>query len=228
MIVEGPGGEPDVDDDALVRVVVGVEDEGLERLRRIALRRRNAGDDRLEDLGDAGAVLGRGEDHLLAGDRQDALELLHDDLRLGRRQVDLVEDRDDRQALAHREVDVGQGLGLDALGRVDDEDRPLAGLEAAADLVAEVDVAGRVDEVEAVDQAVVRGVLEADGPGLDRDALLALEVHRVEDLAGHLPGLDRVRHLEQPVGERGLAVIDVGDDREVAQALLGDRHGAGV
>ena len=49
-----------------------------------------------------------------------------------------------------REVDVGERLGLDALGRVDDEDRALAGLEAVADLVAEVDVAGRVDEVEPV------------------------------------------------------------------------------
>ena len=76
------------------------------------------------------------------------------DVGLGRRQVDLVEDRDDRQALAQGEVDVGQRLGLDALGRVDDEDRALAGLQAAADLVGEVDVAGRVDQVQAVDQAV--------------------------------------------------------------------------
>ena len=125
-------------------------------------------------------------------------------------------------------MDVGQRLGLDALGRVDDEDRALAGLEAVADLVGEVDVAGRVDEVEAVGQAVLRRVLEAHGAGLDRDALLALEVHRVEDLARHLPRIDRVGQLEQPVGERGLAVIDVGDDREVAQAVLGDGHEAGV
>ena len=146
----------------------------------------------------------------------------------GRRQVDLVEDRDDRQALAQGEVDVGQRLGLDALGGVDDEDRALARLQAAADLVREVDVAGRVDEVEPVDQAVVRRVLEADGPRLDRDPLLALEVHRVEDLARHLAGVDRVGQLEQPVRERGLAVIDVGDDREVAQPVLGDGHEAGV
>ena len=79
--------------------------------------------------------------HLLARDREDVLELVHDHVGLGRRQVDLVEDRDDRQALAQREVDVGQRLGLDALRRVDDEDRALARLEAAADLVREVDVA---------------------------------------------------------------------------------------
>ena len=145
-----------------------------------------------------------------------------------RRQVDLVEDRDERQVLAHGEVDVGQRLGLDALRRVDDEDRALAGLQAVADLVGEVDVPGRVDEVEAVRQAVLRRVLETDGAGLDRDALLALEVHRVEDLARHLARVDRVRQLQQSIGERRLAVIDVGDDREVAQAVLGDGHEAGV
>ena len=120
------------------------------------LRRRDPGHDRLEDRVDPDAFLGRGEDHLLAGDRQDVLELLDDDVGLGARQVDLVDDRDDREALAQGEVHVGQGLGLDPLGRVDDEDRPLAGLQRAADLVAEVDVAGRVDQVQPVGLAVLR------------------------------------------------------------------------
>ncbi len=228
VLAERALGEPDVDDDALVRVVVAVEDQALERLAGVALRRRDPLDDRLENLRDAGAVLGRGEEHLLARDRQDVLELVDDRVRVGRREIDLVEDRDQREALAHREMDVGEGLGLDPLGGIDDEDRALAGLEAVAHLVGEVDVAGRVDEVEAVVQAVARRVLEADGPGLDRDPLLPLEVHRVEDLAHHLPPLDRVGQLEQSIGEGRLAVIDVGDDREVAEAVLGDGHEAGV
>ena len=207
---------------------MAVEDEALERLRRVALGRRDAGDDRLEDVVDAGPVLGRGEDDLLARDGQDVLELVDDRVGVGRRQVDLVEDRDEREVLAQGEMDVGQRLGLDALGRVDDEDRALAGLQAVADLVGEVDVARRVDEVEAVGQAVARLVLEAHRARLDRDPLLALEVHRIEDLAHHLARLDRVGQLQQPVGERGLAVIDVGDDREVAQAVLGDGHEAAV
>ena len=121
---------------------------------RVALGRRDALDDRLEDVVDAGAVLGAGEDDLLARDGQHVLELVHDRVGVGRRQVDLVEDRDEGEVLAQREVDVGERLGLDALGRVDDEDRALAGLQAAADLVGEVDVAGRVDEVEPVGLAV--------------------------------------------------------------------------
>ena len=207
---------------------MAVEDQALERAFRVALRGRDPRDDGLEDVGDPGAVLGRGEDDLLARDGEHVFELIDDGGRIGRGQVDLVEDRDEREVLAHREMDVGQRLGLDALRRVDDEDRALAGLEAMTDLIGEVHVTGRVDEVQAVDEAVVGGVLEAGRAGLDRDALLALEVHRIEDLARHLPGVDGVGHLQQPVGQRRLAVVDVGDDREVAQAVLGDGHGAGV
>ena len=69
---------------------------------------------------------------------------------LGGGEVDLVERGDDREVGFERGVAVGEGLGLDALARVDEEDRALAGGEAARHLVAEVDVAGRVDEVEDV------------------------------------------------------------------------------
>ena len=118
---------------------------------------------------------------------------------------------------------VGQGLRLDALAGIDHQDRPLARLQASAYLVTEVDVARRVDEVQAVDQAVATArVLEPHGASLDRDSLFALEVHRVQHLAGHLARVDSVRQLEEAIGQRGLAVIDVGDDRKVAQAVLGD------
>jgi hypothetical protein len=37
-----------------------------------------------------------------------------------------------------------------------------------------------------------------------------------------------VGQLQEPIGEGRLAVIDVGDDREVAKPVLGDGHDAGV
>ncbi len=209
---EGALGEADVGDDALVGVVVRVEDEALERRGRVALGRRHPFHDGLQHRLHVGAVLGRDEDDLLARDGQHVLELLDDDVRLGRGQVDLVEDGDDDEALRQRQVDVGQGLGLDALRGVDDEDGALAGLQAAADLVGEVDVAGRVDEVEPVAQAIARDVLQVHGAGLDGDALLALEVHAVEDLAHHLALVEGVGDLQETVGQRRLAVVDVGDD----------------
>ena len=71
-------------------------------------------------------------------------------LGVGGGQVDLVEDGHDLEVVLERLVAVGQGLGLDALGGVDQQHRPLAGGQRPAHLVAEVDVAGGVDEMEGV------------------------------------------------------------------------------
>jgi len=48
-------------------------------------------------------------------------------VRVGCGQVDLVQHGHDLEVVLQRLVAVGQGLGLDALRRVDQEDRPLAG-----------------------------------------------------------------------------------------------------
>ena len=141
--------------------------------------------------------------------------LRRDAVRVGPGQVDLVEDRDQLEAGVDRGVGVGDGLRLDALGGVDDEQRALAGREAARDLVGEVDVPGRVDQVQVVGLAVRRRVGDPHGLGLDRDPALALEVHRVEHLRHVGARVDGPGELEDAVGERRLAVVDVGDDREV-------------
>ena len=80
-------------------------------------------------------------------------------------------------------------------------------------LVAEVDVTGRVDQVDRV-----VGPVESDRLELDRDAPLAFEIHRVEVLLPHLPGFAGTAELEHAVGQRRLAMIDVGDDRHVPAA----------
>jgi hypothetical protein len=59
-------------------------------------------------------------------------------------------------------------------------------------------------------------VVEAHGLRLDRDAPLTLDVHGIEDLLLHLAVRDVAADLDQPVRQGGLAVIDVGDDGEVA------------
>ena len=97
------------------------------------------------------------------------LDLLLDALGLGGGQVDLVEDRHDLVVGVERLVDVGERLRLDALGCVDHEQRALAGGERARHLVGEIDVAGRVDQVEDVGLAVL-------APGSSRRTVCALMV----------------------------------------------------
>ena len=148
-------------------------------------------------------------------------DLLGDALGLGAGEVDLVQARDQLEARLDRQVGVGDRLRLDALRGVDDQQRALACGQGARDLVGEVDVAGRVDQVQLVGLPVVRRLVEhAHRLGLDRDPALALEVHRVEQLGAHRARVDRVGQLEDPIGQRRLAVVDVGDDREVADVCL--------
>ena len=122
-------------------------------------------------------------------------------LGLGRRQVDLVEDRDDLVIVVERLVDVGERLRLDALGGIDHEQGALAGGEAAVDLVGEIDVARGIDQVEHIVLAVARPVVEPHGLRLDGDAALALDIHGIEHLLDHLALGQPAGQLDQPVGQ---------------------------
>jgi hypothetical protein len=55
------------------------------------------------------------------------VHLLLAPLRFGAGKIDLVQHRNDLEAGIEREEQVRQGLRLDALRRIDDEDGPLAG-----------------------------------------------------------------------------------------------------
>src|SRR5205814_2656659 len=75
---------------------------------------------------------------------------------------------------------------------------------------------GRIDEI--TDGRVLRE---------DRDPALALEVVRVHDaLIDLLVRANRARLLEESVDERGFAVIDVRDDRDVADIVTKLHRGA--
>ena len=82
-------------------------------------------------------------------------------------------------------------------------------------------MAGRVDQVEHVVLAVARPVVEPHGLRLDGDAALALDIHGIEHLLDHLALGEAAGRLDQPVGERRLAVVDMGDDGEVADIVDG-------
>ena len=107
------------------------------------------------------------------------------------------------------------GLGHGALGRVDQQDDAVHHLEDTLDLAGEVGVARGIDDVDLDALVVYRSVFRQDG-----DAALALDVARVHDaLLDHLVFAECARLLEHLVDQRGLAVVDVRDDRNVAQIV---------
>ncbi len=150
----------------------------------------------------------------LVGQLEQELEALVDDLAdPGVRAVGLVHDQHDGQACGEGLAKHEPGLRERALGGVDQQEHAVHHRQAALDLAAEVGVAGRVDDVDGRALPVDRGVL-----GEDRDPLLALQVTGVHDPVDRLGALaERAGGAQHGVDERGLAVVDVGDDGDVAQ-----------
>ena len=222
----GAGRELTVDnahigDDTPIGVVDRVEDEGAGRDVGLTLRTGNHLDDPIEEFTDAVPGLGRDTQHVVGITPDDAGDLLGMLVGLGAGQVDLVEDRDDLQVGLESQVQVGQGLGLDTLGRVDEQDGTFAGLQGTRHLVGEVHVPGGVDHVEHVAGAV-HLPRHAHRLGLDGDAAFPLDVHPVEILGAGITFGQYPRDLQHAIGQGRLAVVDVRNDAEVTdERLLG-------
>ena len=126
--------------------------------------------------------------------------------------VDLVDDHDDRevslQALAQNEA----RLGKRAFRGVAEEQSSVGHHQGALDLATEVGVARGVDDVDLDVFPAKAGVLGKDG-----DSALALEIagvhHPFRDLLVFTKGPALFEHC---VHERGLAMVDVGDDGDIA------------
>jgi hypothetical protein len=165
---------------------------------------------------DADAGLGGGEHRVVGGEADDVLDFLAHLVGLGGGQVDLVDDGNDGVVMLDRLVDVSECLRLHPLRRVHNQQRAFARGEAARHLVGEVDVAGRVHQVQRVGPSVLGGVVQAHRLRLDGNAAFALDIHVIEHLLAHLAVGQAAGRLDQPVGQCGLAVIDMRDDGEVA------------
>ena len=200
----------------LVRVEIRIERQGLQRPLPRRLRRRYACHDRLQDFVNANAFLGAARNGGFARYRQNVLKLLLGLRHVRVREVNLVDDRDDFEVLLHRQVDIGDGLRLDSLGGIHHQQRPFARAEAARDFVGEIHVARRINQVQLVGFAVARLVKHRDRMRLDGDAALLFQVHGIEQLVFHFARGDGAGAVQQPVRQRRLPMVNMGDDAEIA------------
>ena len=182
---------------------------------RGALRRRNTFDDCLQHLRYALTCLGTDQQCIRGVEADRAFDHLFSALDVGALQVNFVDDGDDLQPVIDCQIGVGQCLCFYTLGGIHYEQCPFAGCQRSRDFIRKVHVTGRIDQVELINLAIPRLIHHADSMCLDGDAALALEIHGIKDLRLHLPGRNRPGQLQQAVGQRGFAVINVCDDREI-------------
>ncbi len=200
-----------------IRVDLGgrtVLDDGLEQRRHVAPA------DRVLQPGIAvdGRGVDDGEIQLLIGGAEpvEQIEDLIDDpvgTRAGA--VDLVDDHDRTQPVLERLAGDEARLRHRAFLRVDQQQHRVDHREHALHLAAEVGVSGGVDDVDAVVVPADGGVLGEDG-----DAALLLQrvgVHHPLDRTEAVA--ERAGLLQELVDQCGFAMIDMGDDGDVAKGF---------
>jgi hypothetical protein len=173
--------------------------------------------ERLDGLGAPGA------DGQLDDERdrlQAVLDHLDGAVEVGADAVHLVDEAHPRDVVLVGLTPHGLGLRLDAGDRVEHRDRAVEHAQRALDLDREVDVAGRVDDVDAVVVPDAGG-----GSGGDRDATLLLLGHVVHGGGAVVDLTDLVALagvVEDALGRGGLAGVDVRHDPDVPGALQGE------
>ena len=80
-------------------------------------------------------------------------------------------------------------------------------------------MAGGIDQVQVVNLAIARLVVERRGLRLDGDAALLFDVHRIEHLGAHFTVGQAAAERNDAIGQGGLAMVDVRDDREIADVI---------
>jgi hypothetical protein len=210
-----------VPNDAAVNVKHRIKHQRAQRLVRRRFRRRNPCDDGLENFLDTNSHFRARFDRFLRRDGQDFFQLAFRRGNVSIWQVDLVDDRNNGETLFVREVNVRHRLRFHALRRVHDQHRALTRSEAARNFVGKIDVPRRIEQIQPIGLTRLACVTHRHRMCLNCDPPLALQVHRIKKLVLPLALLDRAGALQQPVGQRRLAVIDVRDDAKIARQLNG-------
>ena len=73
-----------------------------------------------------------------------------------------------------------------------------------------------INQVEVVNLAIFSFVTQSSCLSLNRDATFALDIHRIENLGFHFAIRKTPTKLNNAICERRFAVINVSDDRKIA------------
>ena len=170
---------------------------------------------RFQDIFDPQPCLRTGQNGLIRRNRQDVFELFLHRWNIGIREIDLVNDRDDRQILFHGEMHVRHRLGFHALSRIHYQHRALTGRQTSRNFVGEIDVTRGIKKIQPVSMPIFGQILHRHGVRLNGDSPLPLQIHGVQQLILLIAIFDGAGHFEQSIGQRGLAVIDMRDNAKI-------------
>ena len=103
------------------RIVVRVKNKGLESVLRTTPRRGYLLRDRFQYSVDTSPFLSRTQNGQIRIQGKLGLDLFLNPIYICRRQIDLVDNRDNGEVMLHRRVKIGHSLSLNALGGINKE-----------------------------------------------------------------------------------------------------------
>ena len=107
-------------------------------------------------------------------------------IRVGAWKIDFIDNRKDVQIMVQSQIDICQGLSLNALGCIHYQDGSIAGCQTAGNLIIKVYVSGSVDQVKNIFLPVLCLIYGTHCLRFDGNASLPLQIHVVQDLLLHL------------------------------------------
>src|ERR1019366_2897617 len=225
---------------AEIVAVVEIRDQDLQRAVGVSLRRGNGVDDRLKQqtqvlarrslMNGGCARLGIGVENgkvelFFFGVEIDkeVVNLVKNFLRTRVGTVDFVDDKNRLQISFERLAEHVASLRQRAFAGIDQQHDSVDHLEGALHFAAKIGVAGRVHDID-----FYAGVKHSRVLGKNRDAALAFQIVRVHDALGDgLVVAEGAALPEHGVHQRGLAVIHVGDNGDVANTWVQIENSSG-
>ena len=122
--------------------------------------------------------------------------------------------------MVQRQINVGQCLRLDSLGRIHYQNGTVTGSKASGYFVIKVHMAGGIDQIKDVLLTILRFINGSHGLSLDGDTALSLQIHIVQDLRLHLSLGQKTCLLYNTIGQGRFTVVDVGDNTKISDVLL--------
>ena len=213
-----------INNNALVAVVVGVEDQRLQRSFRIAGRSRNIGNNAFQHILDVQAGFRRNLRCVQSRDTDNILDLMGHTLRISGRQVDLIQDRNHFQIMFHSQIGVCQSLSLNTLRGINYQQGTLAGRQGTGNFVVKVYMTRSIDQVKVIGLAIFCSIVYFYSTGLDGNAALTLQLHVVQQLILHLSLADGGGFLQNTVSQGGFAVVNMSNNGKITDMIQSVCH----
>ncbi len=116
-------------------------------------------------------------------------------------------------------MNIGHGLGLDSLGRIYHQKRPLTCGEGARNFIGEIHVPRSINQIETIGFSIFGRVAQGHGVSFDGDPALTLQIHGIKKLGLHIPLRDQPSDLQKPIGQRGFSMVHVRNNTKVSDQV---------